>query len=69
MQETWLLGLGWDDEFPSELKKTCREWFSQLPELSGVQVPRCYRIPGRHLYPYYGGCVVVGLCSCKLRAA
>ena len=44
MQESWLLGSGWDDEFPSDLKKTCQEWFSQLPELSGVQVPRCYRV-------------------------
>ena len=43
MQETWLLGFGWDDEFPSALKRTCQEWFSQLPELSGVRVPRCYR--------------------------
>ena len=43
MQETWLLGFGWDDEFPSDLKKTSQEWFSQLPELSGVRVPRCYR--------------------------
>ena len=32
IQETWLLGLDWDDEFPSDLKKTCEEWFSQLPE-------------------------------------
>ena len=30
-------------EFPSDLKKTCQEWLSQLPELSGVRVPRCYR--------------------------
>ncbi|KAL9951194.1 hypothetical protein ACROYT_G043814 [Oculina patagonica] len=37
MQETWLLGLGWDDEFPAELRKKCQEWFSQLPDLSGVQ--------------------------------
>lgn len=36
MEETWSLGLGWDDEFPSDLKRTCQEWFSQLPELSGV---------------------------------
>ena len=43
MQETWLPGLGWDDEFPTDLKKTWQEWFSQLPELSVVQVPRCYR--------------------------
>ena len=44
MQETWLLGLCWDDEFPSDSKKTGQKWFSQLPELSGVQVPRCYRV-------------------------
>lgn len=44
MQESWLLGSGWDDEFPSDLKKTCQEWFSQLPEVSGGQVPRCYRV-------------------------
>ncbi|XP_068734448.1 uncharacterized protein [Montipora capricornis] len=43
MQDTWLLGLGWDDAFLSDLKKTCQKWCSQLPELSGVQVPRCYR--------------------------
>ncbi|XP_068714422.1 uncharacterized protein [Montipora foliosa] len=43
MQETWLLGLGWDDVFSSDLKRTCQEWFSQLPELSGVRVSRCYR--------------------------
>ena len=44
LQEAWLLGLDWDDEFPGDLKKTCQEWFSQLLELSGVQVPRCYRV-------------------------
>ncbi|PFX12458.1 hypothetical protein AWC38_SpisGene23586 [Stylophora pistillata] len=41
---TWLLGLGWDDEFACDLKKTCQEWFRQLPELSGDQVPRCYHV-------------------------
>jgi len=29
MQETWLLGLEWDDEYPVELKKKCQEWFRQ----------------------------------------
>ena len=24
MQETWLLGLGWDDELPDELRKKCQ---------------------------------------------
>ena len=36
-------GYIWVDEFPSDLKNTCQECFSQLPELSGVRVPRCYR--------------------------
>ncbi|XP_068703921.1 uncharacterized protein [Montipora capricornis] len=44
MQETWLLGLGWDDEFPSDLKKTCQEWFSHYQnfpesEFQGAIVP------------------------------
>ncbi len=46
MQETWLLGLGSDDEFSAELRKKCQEWFSQLPDLFGVQVPRSYREAG-----------------------
>ena len=49
MQETWLLGLGWDDEFPHELRKKCQEWFCQLPELSHVQVPRCYCVTGKRI--------------------
>lgn len=32
MQETWLLGLGWDDQFPSDLKKACQECGEKLRE-------------------------------------
>ena len=49
MQETWLLGLGWDDEFPDELRKKCQEWSRELPELSCVEVPRCYRVTGQRV--------------------
>ena len=49
MQETWLLGSGWDDEFPDELKKKCQEWFIELPELSCVEVPICYRVTGKRV--------------------
>ena len=49
MQETWLLGLGWDDEFPTDLKKRCQGWFHELPELTGVQVLRCYRAEGKRV--------------------
>ena len=49
MQETWMLGLGWDDEFPTDLKKRCQRWFNELPELAGVRVPRCYRAEGKRV--------------------
>ena len=49
MQETWLLGLGWDDEFPDDLRKKCQEWFCELPELSSVEVPRYYRVTGKRV--------------------
>ena len=48
-QETWLLGLGWNDEFSGELRKNCQEWFREQPELSCVKVPRCYRVTGIHV--------------------
>lgn len=49
LQETWLLGLGWDEEFHVELRKTCEEWFSQQLEFFGVQVPRCYREASKNI--------------------
>ena len=49
VRETWLLGFGWDDEFPSDFKKTCQEWFSQVPELPGLQVPRYYRVAEKNV--------------------
>ena len=49
MQETWLLGVGWDDEFPTDSKTRCQGWFYELPELTGVQVPRCFRAEGKHV--------------------
>ena len=30
MQETWLLGIGWGDQFPSDLKKACQEWWRKV---------------------------------------
>ena len=47
MQKTWLLELTWDNEFPDKLRKKFQELFRQLPELSRVQVPRCYRVTGK----------------------
>lgn len=49
MRKTWLLELTWDNEFPDELKKRFQELFRQLPELSRVEVPRCYPATGKRV--------------------
>ena len=43
LQEAWLRGLEWDEEFPDDLKLTTYQWAKQLPEAPQVKIPRCYR--------------------------
>ena len=49
MQETCLLGLGLGYAFPDELRRKCQEWSRELPELSCVEVPRCYCVTGKRV--------------------
>ena len=37
-------GLGWDEEFPDDLKWTSHQWAKHLPEAPRVKIPRCYRL-------------------------
>ena len=32
LQEAWLRGLEWDEDFPDDLKLTTHQWAKQLPE-------------------------------------
>ena len=43
LQEAWLRGLEWDEEFPDDLKLTTHQWAKQWPEAPQVKIPRCYR--------------------------
>ena len=43
LQEAWLRGLEWDEEFPDDLKLTTHQWAKQLPEAPQFKIPRCYR--------------------------
>ncbi|XP_077995002.1 uncharacterized protein LOC144448600 [Glandiceps talaboti] len=43
LQEAWILGLGWDDEFPPDLSSQTTQWFSELPLVSEMAIPRCYQ--------------------------
>ena len=41
LQQMWMAGLDWDEELDEPLTNTARAWFSELPELTQLQVPRC----------------------------
>lgn len=43
LQEAWLRGLEWDEEFPDDLKLITHQWAKQLPEALQVIIAHCYR--------------------------
>ena len=43
-QEACILGYGWDDLMAEEQQKKWSKWFEELPSLSQVQVPRCFKV-------------------------
>ena len=43
LQEAWLRGLDWDEEFPDDLKASTRQWVEQFSEAPKVKISRCYR--------------------------
>lgn len=52
VQEAWLRGLKWDEEFRDDLKLTTRQWAKQLPGQLPGQHPTLLSTPrgnsGRH---------------------
>ena len=43
LQEAWLRGLEWHEEFPDDFNLTTHQWAKQLPEAPQVKIPSCYR--------------------------
>ena len=43
LQEFWNRGYEWNEEVENEVANRIQNWFSQLPCLKGVKVPRCLR--------------------------
>ena len=41
LQEMWMAGLDWDEDLPQPLICSTRAWFSELPDLRQIQIPRC----------------------------
>ncbi|XP_043234482.1 uncharacterized protein LOC122387896 [Amphibalanus amphitrite] len=45
-QELWKLGIGWDDELPSESSLMFMEWLKGLELLQQIHIPRCHSTEG-----------------------
>ncbi|XP_065177328.1 uncharacterized protein LOC135807825 [Sycon ciliatum] len=45
LQDAWLLGQGWDDLLPKEQVVKWQGWFQGLPDLSNLEISRCFKDP------------------------
>ena len=45
LQDAWLLDGGWDDELPAEHVVKWQAWFQGLPQLSNLNIDRCFKDP------------------------
>lgn len=43
LQEAWLQGLEWDEEFPDDSRLVTHQWAKQLPEALQIKISCCYR--------------------------
>ena len=46
MQDLTRLKNGWDEEIPQEYKKKWQQWVTNLPKLTCLSIPRCYKPDG-----------------------
>ena len=49
LQQMWMAGLDWDEELTEPLTNAARAWFSELPELTLLQIPRCLLVGGKQI--------------------
>ena len=47
MQEILVCGLDWDDPLSEELSAKMISWFTELPMLSNIRIPRCLQLKGK----------------------
>ena len=49
LQQMWMAGFDWDEELTEPLTNAARAWFSELPELKQLQIPRCLLLGGKQI--------------------
>ena len=59
IQNSWKLKLKWDDKLPETDVVTLKQWATQLPLLSKIQLPRYFST---------NNCKIVGMCDSSLQA-
>ena len=42
-QDTWLCNLGWDEPLPVEQQQCWSRWFTELPDLAALEIPRSFK--------------------------
>ena len=47
LQQMWMAGLDWAEELTEPLINAARAWFSELLELTKLQIPRCLLLGGK----------------------
>ena len=46
-QSLWILGKSWDEPIPAQEAHQWRQWFSEFPDLSQINAPRCFKDASR----------------------
>ena len=49
LQQMWMAGFDWDEELTEPLTNAAWAWFSELPELTLLQIPRCLLVGGKQI--------------------
>ena len=49
LQQMWMAGLDWDEELTEPLTNAARAWFSELLEITLLQIPRCLLVGGKQI--------------------
>ena len=49
LQQMWMAGLDWDEELTELLTNAARAWFSELRELTLLQIPQCLLVGGKQI--------------------
>lgn len=43
LQEAWLQGLDWDENFPQDLQQATDKWMVEMKSVGHIRIPRCFR--------------------------